>query len=183
MFSGPAFLDTSNLNDPFTSSHVTVAGGPLNIFAGELGTDNSKSTIRVLINDRYNNPVPEGTAVYFTTTGGTIDTRTGFTDAQGMATVTLFAGNPFPTVANSASVENPNAALGGPASFTIPLFDYDGDGNQNNGIATITAFTQGVDQQGRQVTAWRVVRFAWLGSHADPRYGTGGSLSCQRSLE
>ncbi|MFA6471017.1 MAG: invasin domain 3-containing protein [Candidatus Latescibacterota bacterium] len=157
VISGPAFLDTSNLNDPFTNSHITVAGAPRNIFAGELGTDNSKSTIRVLINDRYNNPVPEGTAVYFTTTGGTIDTRTGFTDAQGMATVTLFAGNPFPTVANSSSVENPNASLGGPARFTMPLYDYDGDGDQNDGIAIVTAYTQGVDQLDRQVTSWNYV--------------------------
>jgi hypothetical protein len=157
VISGPAFLDTSDLNDPFTNSHVTVAGAPLNIFAAELGTDNSKSTIRVLISDRFNNPVPEGTAVYFTSTGGSIDTRTGFTDAQGMATVTLFAGNPFPTVVNSSSVENPNVSLGGPARFNIPLFDYDGDGDQNDGIAVVTAHTQGVDQLGRQVTAWNYV--------------------------
>jgi hypothetical protein len=163
VISGPAFLDTSDLNDPFTNSHVTVAGAPLNIFAGELGTDNSKSTIRVLINDRYNNPVPEGTAVYFTTTGGTVDTRTGFTDAQGMATVTLFAGNPYPTVANSSTVSNPNAALGGQSLFGIPLFDYDGNGVPNNGIATVTAYTQGVDQAGRQVTAWNYVPIIFSG--------------------
>ncbi|MDP2982110.1 MAG: invasin domain 3-containing protein [Candidatus Latescibacter sp.] len=170
VFSGPAFLDTSNLNDPFTNSHITVAGAPLNIFAGELNTVNSTTTISVLVGDRYNNPVTEGTAVYFTTTGGVITTRTGFTDAQGMATVTLFAGNPFPTVANSASVENPNAALGGPAIFAIPMFDYDGDGTQNNGIATITAYTQGVDQQGRQVTAWNYVPIVFS-KHVDVNTG------------
>lgn len=155
--SGPAFLDTSDLSDPFTNSRVTVAGAPLNIFAGELGTDDSKSTIRVLVSDRYNNPVPEGTAVYFTTTGGSIDTKTGFTDSQGMATVTLFAGNPFPTVVNSGSITNPNSSLGGPATFTTSLYDYDNDGDRNDGIAIITALTEGVDQDGDKVTAWNYV--------------------------
>jgi hypothetical protein len=155
--SGPAFLDTSNLSDPFTNARITVAGGPLNIYAGELGTANSKSTISVLVSDRYNNPVPEGTAVYFTTSGGSIDTKTGFTNPQGMASVTLFAGNPLPTLLNSQLVANPNASLGGPANFMLPMFDFDGDGHENNGIATITAYTQGVDQNGRQVTVWNYV--------------------------
>ncbi len=155
--SGPAYLDMSDPADPFTNSRITVAGGPLNIFAGELGTENSKSTITVLVSDMYNNPVPEGTAVYFTTTGGSIDTRTGFTNSQGMASVTLFAGNPFPTLLNSRVVENPNFALGGPETFTIPLADYDSNGSSNNGIAVVTAHTQGVDQNGRQVTVWNYV--------------------------
>lgn len=154
VFSGPAFLNTSNLNDPFTNSHVTVAG-TLNIFAGELNSDNSKTAITVLVGDRYNNPVPEGTAVYFTTTGGVIDTRTGFTNAQGLASVILFAGNPLPTLENSASVENPNASLGGPARFFI--------GGPNDGIAIVTATTEGVDQDGRQVTAWNYVPIIFSG--------------------
>jgi hypothetical protein len=158
---GPAFLDTSDLSDPFTNSRVTVAGSPLNIFAGEMGTDNSKSTISVLIGDRYNNPVPEGTSVYFTTTGGIIDTKTGFTNAQGIATVTLFAGNPLPTLLNSGTIANPNASLGGQSNFTMPLYDFDGDNVKNNGIAIITAYTQGVDQKGRQVTVWNYVPIAF----------------------
>lgn len=162
VISGPAFLDTSDLNDPFTNSRVTVAGGPLNIYAGELGTEASMSTIRVMIADRYNNPVPEGTAVYFTTTGGSIDSRTGFTDAQGMATVTLYAGNPFPTLLNSNTIDNPNQSLGGVATFTMsdylmPLYDFDGDGNMNNGVAIVTAYTQGMDQENREVSAWNYV--------------------------
>jgi hypothetical protein len=154
VFSGPPFLDTSNLDDPFTESHVTIASSMLNLFAGEFNTVNSKSTISVQICDRYFNPVPEGTAVYCTTTGGNIDTSTGYTNAQGIATFTLFAGNPFPTLVNSSSIENPNAALGGPARFTFPTFDYDSNGVPNNGIAFISCYTKGLDQNGRQITAW-----------------------------
>ncbi len=104
--SGPAFLDTSDMNDPFTNSRMTVSGSPRIIFAEGLNTDVSKAQVTVIIADRYNNPVPEGTAVYFTTTGGVIDTKTGFTNAQGLASVTLYAGNPFPTVANSGQIDN-----------------------------------------------------------------------------
>jgi len=163
--SGPAFLDTSDMNDPFTNSHMTVSGWPRIIFAEALNTDVSRTTVSVIVADRYSNPVPEGTAVYFSSTGGVIDTKTGFTDSKGIATVTLYAGNPFPTVTNSSQIENPNASLGGPAKFTVPLLDYDGDGQKNNGIATITAYTQGIDQQGRQVTVWNhipIVFTKWI---------------------
>jgi hypothetical protein len=160
--SGPAFLDTSNPGDPFTNSRMTVVGWPRIIFAEALNTDESKTTISVQVCDRYNNPVPEGTAVYCTTTGGNIYTTTGFTNAQGIATVTLFAGNPFPTLLNSGSIENPNKSIGGPDSFIMsdylmPSFDFDGDGDLNNGVAIVTAQTQGVDQNGRQVTVWNYV--------------------------
>jgi adhesin/invasin len=157
VLSGPAFLDTSNLNDPFRNSRMTLAGGPLNIYAGELNTEASKSTITVLVGDRYQNPVPEGTAVYFTTTGGIITSKTGFTNADGLASVTLYAGNPFPKWADSSVIANPNKALGGPATFTMPGYDFDGNGTKNDGVATVTAYTEGVDQNGRQVTVWNYV--------------------------
>ncbi len=157
VLSGPAFLDTSNLNDPFRNSRMTLAGGPLNIFAGELNTTASKSTITVLIGDRYRNPVPEGTAVYFTTTGGIITSKTGFTNADGLASVTLYAGNPFPRWADSSVIANPNKSLGGPTTFTMPGYDFDGNGTMNDGVATVTAYTEGVDQLGRQVTVWNYV--------------------------
>jgi hypothetical protein len=147
--SGPAFLDTSDMNDPFSNSRMTVASSSRIIFAEALDTDVSKTTVSVIIADRYSNPVPEGTAVYFSSTGGVIDTKSGFTDSKGLARVTLYAGNPYPTVVNSSQIDNPNATIGGPAKFTLPLLDFDGDGQKNNGVATIAAYTQGLDQQGR----------------------------------
>jgi len=107
----------------------------------------------------YNNPVPEGTAVYFTTTGGSISTNSGFTDEKGMATVTLYAANPYPTRQNSNRIENPNTE--GPEYFDMPVsallrpwFDLDGDGTLNNGIAIVTAYTEGVDDEDNDVTVW-----------------------------
>jgi hypothetical protein len=179
VFSGPPYLDTTDLSDPFSESRVTIAGGPLNIYAGELNTTDSKSAITVLLGDKYNNPVPDGTSVYFTTTGGIVTTSTGYSgdipvppfnpdtpseqitqDNEGIAYVTLYAGNPFPTVASGdLIIENPNASLGGPASFNLShsAFDYDGDGSVNDGIAIVTAQTSGLNEDGAQVVAWNYV--------------------------
>ena len=51
--------------------------------------------IGVQIGDKYSNPVHEGTAVYFNTTGGVI-AAAGYTDATSHATVKLYSGNPKP---------------------------------------------------------------------------------------
>src|SRR5206468_7073605 len=51
--------------------------------------------ITALVGDRYGNPVQEGTAVYFTTTGGVIQ-GSAPTDDHGLAKVDLVTGNPFP---------------------------------------------------------------------------------------
>jgi len=169
VFSGPPYLDTTDINDPFTESRVTLAGGPLNIYAGELNTKDSKSSISILLGDKYNNPVPKGTAVSFTTTGGVITTSTGYTESEvttevneGIASVTLYAGNPFPTKANSTFIDNPNAQYGGPANFDIssrlmPWYDFDNDGIYNDGIAIVTAYSQGLDDNNNQVIAWNYV--------------------------
>lgn len=164
VFSGPPYLDMNNPADPFTESRVTLAGSPLNIYAGELNTENSVSTITVIEGDKYKNPVPAGTAAYFTTTGGIITTQTGYTDSSGLASVKLFAGNPFPTRVNSQYITNPNSGYGGPSQFDIiaeltsrGYGDFDGDGLYNDGIAIVTATSRGVDHLERQVDVWNYV--------------------------
>jgi len=152
--SGPAYLDMRNADDPFTDSRITVGSGPRNIYAGGLGGDNNKATIAVIVSDRFKNPVPEGTSVYFTTTGGTITTSTGYTDKDGLASVTLYASNPFPTRQNSNIVGNPNSSIAGPLFFDMPLYDFDGNGVENDGIAIVTAHTEGIDHAGNEVTVW-----------------------------
>jgi len=183
VFSGPPYLDMSDPSDPFTESRMTLSGGPLNIYAGKLNTEDSKSSIGILVGDKYNNPVPAGTAVWISTTGGIVTTSTGFTESvpheiegvtvseqasqvyEGLTYVTLYAANPSPTLANSSTLPNPNASLGGPATFNIANIlmadygygDFDGDGNYNNGIAIVSAYSKGLDNQNRQVIVWNYV--------------------------
>ena len=140
---------------------MTIYCGPLNIFADQIGTEYNQSTVTVMVADRYNNPVPSGTAVYFTTTGGTITTATAYTNEEGMATVTIYGSNPFPTRTNSSTVPNPNASLGGPTSFAIPGIDFDSNGVANNGLGVITAYTEGVDHLGRNVTVWNYAQIVF----------------------
>ena len=53
------------------------------------------NNITVQVGDKYSNPVHQGTAVYFNTTGGII-TAARYTDIKGQAVATLYSGNPLP---------------------------------------------------------------------------------------
>jgi hypothetical protein len=58
---------------------------------------NLTNTITVIAGDKYSNPVRPGTAVYFRTTGGTINVpSTAYTTDDGIAVATLRSGNPRP---------------------------------------------------------------------------------------
>ncbi|RKY75995.1 hypothetical protein DRQ07_11005, partial [candidate division KSB1 bacterium] len=79
---GPPYIE--NINDP-SSSHLTVFVTRHNIYAGM-----DTTIVTVIVGDKYNNPVEKGTAVYLTTSGGVITTRS-YVDANGIAKDTLFA--------------------------------------------------------------------------------------------
>jgi len=72
--------------------HFSLGASPHNI-AG-LDINGNTSTITAIVGDKYGNPVPKGTAVYFTTDIGIVNTSTGFTDDNGFASATLFSANP-----------------------------------------------------------------------------------------
>ncbi len=99
-----------------TSGSRTIRSAPVivNIFGGfpdqahfSIGSEklnfpgynilNLTNTITVIAGDKYSNPVRPGTAVYFRTTGGTINVpSTAYTSADGVATAALRSGNPRP---------------------------------------------------------------------------------------
>ena len=163
-------------NDPSTT-HLTVVGRRLNIW---VGMDTTRVSIMVL--DKYNNPVQEGTAVYLTTSGGGINTHTAYTDAYGKASVILTAGNPLPTIDrfyNYDGMQDPNldTVIPGYAYYPdlgeslIPNFDAypdayypgtvggrvlnsEGDLLENDGIARIVAYTEGQDANGDSIRVW-----------------------------
>ncbi len=94
-----------NIND-FTTTHLTIVANRLNIWAGMDTTQ-----ISLLVGDKYNNPVQQGTGVYFTASGGVINTHTSYTNDYGKASVILTGGNPQPTVDrffNYFGMQDPN---------------------------------------------------------------------------
>ena len=98
-----------------------------------------------LVGDRYNNPVTPGTAVYFTTSGGVVTTATGYTDSTGFARVTLYSGNPLPTIDRwYNTLSDPN--MGGAILCTFPP--------TQPGVAKVLATSAGVDANGDSVIVW-----------------------------
>ncbi|MCH7754980.1 Ig-like domain-containing protein [candidate division KSB1 bacterium] len=174
IFAGPPFIE--DVNDASTS-HLSVGVNPLNVFGWNVV--NSIATVTAVVGDKFNNPVPPGTAVFFTTTGGVISTYTGYTDAEGLVTVTLHTGQPYPDVNrfyNTSFVSiDPNEShpdfilptniIPGP----IPDFEFSevlnsvGNFGENDGIARILAVTEGVDSNGTSARGWSVTAIVFSG--------------------
>ena len=77
--------------------HFTIAAQQIN-FPG-LDKAFQQYNITVQVGDKYSNPVLQGTAVYFNTSHGIIQTGggdAGLTDVNGFVTKTLYSANPFP---------------------------------------------------------------------------------------
>ncbi len=172
IFAGPPYIE--NVNDPATS-HLTVGVQPLNVLGWNVV--NNTAVVTAVVGDKFNNPVPPGTAVFFTTTGGVISTHTGFTNEEGVATVTIHTAQPYPTISRYYNTFfDPNEmhpdfnkstnVIPGP----IPDFDNgevlnsQGDFGENDGVARILAVTEGVDANGNPARAWSVADLVFSGA-------------------
>jgi hypothetical protein len=71
-------------------SHISLGANPLNIRGWDVV--NATSQITCLVNDRYGNPVPDKTAIYFSTDEGTVDSH-GET-VGGLTSVSYHSGEP-----------------------------------------------------------------------------------------
>ena len=85
--------------------NITIHGGFPDADHFSIGSDQinypywhilgGRAEITVLVGDKYSNPVREGTAVYFKTDAAVIE-GSALTNKQGLATVSLFSGDPDP---------------------------------------------------------------------------------------
>ncbi|MCJ7813106.1 Ig-like domain-containing protein, partial [bacterium] len=161
---GPPYME--DIND-YSTTHLTVVSDRLNIWAWVGSGDASPpAEVTVLVGDKYNNPVQKGTAVYFTTSGGVITTHTAYTDENGLANVTLYGGNPQPTIDrfyNYSGMQDPNTGENIGDHLTDPwlpdfelsqVLNTEGDSGENDGIARIMASTIGVDENQDTVRVW-----------------------------
>ncbi|MFQ5637016.1 MAG: Ig-like domain-containing protein [bacterium] len=174
IFAGPPFIEDVNVR---ATSHVSVGVSPLNAFGWNVV--NNIVSVTAVVGDKFNNPVPPGTAVFFTTTGGVISTHTGFTNEEGVANVTLHTAQPYPDVTRyyntffDPNTEHPGFTLG-TNIIPGPISDFDGgevlnslgDFIENDGIARILAVTEGVDSEGNSARVWSVTNVVFSG-HID----------------
>ena len=70
---------------------ISLSADPLNIRGWDY--DGVQSEVMAIVNDRFGNPVPDGTAVYFSTEEGMVSTRNSVT-TDGITTVTYYSCNP-----------------------------------------------------------------------------------------
>lgn len=171
IFAGPPFIE--DVNDRFTS-HLTVGVAQTNILGW--GFVNTTTTVIAVVGDKFNNPVPPGTAVFFTTSGGVISTHTGFTDEQGVATVTIHTAQPLPDITrfyntfDDPNRDHPGFVLG-TSIIPGPIRDFEGGQvvnslggtGENDGISRILAVTEGVDSNGASSSAWAVANLIFSG--------------------
>ncbi len=138
---GPPYIE--NIGDGCLSSHMAIGASPCNMFGMDIVGESVQ--LVCLVGDRYNNPVTPGTAVYFTTSGGVVTTATGYTDSAGFARVTLYSGNPLPTVSRWLNtLTDPNLGT------TVLCTDVP----DQNGMAKVMVKTAGVDATGDSVWVW-----------------------------
>ena len=159
---GPPYIE--DINSPWTT-HLQIVARRLNIWAGQ-----DTTALSILVGDKYNNPVDPGTAIYITTSGGVVTTKS-FTDVNGMVIDTIFAGNPFPSINRYYyydGVQDPNTGEvlrtpvcpdfeGGLVPNSYDNGPLPGDPNymiENNGIARIVAYAVGMDANGNVAKAW-----------------------------
>ncbi len=124
------------------ATHFSIAPNLLNFPGYDIL--NLRDQITVLLGDKFSNPVPPGTAVYFETTGGLIQ-GSAITNADGLAAVELISGRPKPSGINFSSLRTI-------ASNTLPSYF------QEKGYALVTAKTS--DEFGADIYAETVVLFS-----------------------
>ncbi|MFQ5823952.1 MAG: invasin domain 3-containing protein [bacterium] len=171
IFAGPPYIEDVNER---STSHLSVGVDPLNVYGWNVV--NNTATVTAVVGDKYNNPVPPGTAVFFTTSAGVISTYTGFTNEEGVATVTIHTAQPYPTITrfyntffdpneNHPDFNKPTNIIEGP----IPDFEGGevlnsiGNFGENDGVARILAVTEGVDANGNPARVWSVTNLIFSG--------------------
>lgn len=162
--SGPPYMwiDPNNANNVITHATLAIEPGKHNVaFANPIQPIN----VTIYFGDRYNNPIEQGTAVYFTTTGGII-TSDALTNDLGQTQVTLQNVYPFPYLVSndpnqltSLNIPNPNDNS---LMLDVELPDFEGGEvinsvgttKENDGMAVLLAYTWGQDQNGNHIKVW-----------------------------
>jgi hypothetical protein len=131
---------------------IAIHGGPPDIghfsvvpqqrnFAG-WRTYGLQNTVTAFVGDQYGNPVPQGTSIYFSTTGGIVEGSSS-TDALGRASVILISADPLPLF----------TALDPSTGYTTDVSAYCDFTAPKNGHGQAIVFAQTVDRLGNPIWA------------------------------
>lgn len=165
--SGPPYMwvDPTNANNVIDHVTLAVEPGKHNVAFGNPIQD---IQVTAYFGDIYSNPVEDGTAVYFTTTGGII-TSDAVTCEKGQASVILQNVNPFPYLVSNdpnqlaaLTIPNPNdpnlMVNISPNDFELSeVMNSIGTTKENDGMAIILAYTWGQDQNGKLIKVWKTI--------------------------
>jgi hypothetical protein len=133
---------------PPDAAHFSVVPEYLNFAGWKLyGLENP---ITAFVGDQYGNPVPEGTSIYFTSTGGIIE-GSGNTNAMGTVSVTLLSADPRPV----------STALDPSTGYTTDVSSYCDFTSPKNGDGQAIIFAQTVDRLGDPI--WTTTRTIFSG--------------------
>jgi adhesin/invasin len=133
---------------PPDAAHFSVVPQYLN-FAG-WKTYGLENTVTAFVGDQYGNPVPEGTSVYFSTSGGIVE-GSGNTNSLGQASVTLVSSSPLPV----------STALDPSTEYTTDVSGYCDFTAPKNGDGQAIVFAQTVDRLGTAI--WTNTRTIFSG--------------------
>ncbi|MDZ7342407.1 MAG: hypothetical protein ONB27_13705, partial [candidate division KSB1 bacterium] len=169
--SGPPYMwiNPANANDVIPHATLAIENGKHNV---AFGNPIQEIKITGYFGDKYNNPVEEGTAVYFTTTGGFI-TSDALTNNKGQTSVILQNVNPFPMLVSqdpnqltALNIPNPNVDTL-KLNVSIPdfegglVFNSNGTFYENDGVAVLLAYTWGQDQNGKPIKVWATAQVVY----------------------
>ena len=113
------------------AKHFSLSALPLNLPGYSYFGENSE--IRAYLADRYSNPVPEGTPIFFESEAGAMALSNVRTDALGQATATHVTQQPLPdTISISTGLEGVSKILAWTAG-SESFVDYNGNGTYDSG--------------------------------------------------
>ncbi|MGA2623473.1 MAG: hypothetical protein ABSF91_06415 [Bacteroidota bacterium] len=124
-----------------SSNPVTVCPSLTN-FAGGVCKENEVGRVGVLAGDKYANPVPAGTSIYFTANAGVV-VGSATTDATGIAIVSWYCGNPLPPGGIAVVTASAAGQSGTVRDSTIAV--WSGQAIVSGGLASNFIFRLGID--------------------------------------
>ena len=162
--SGPPYMwiDPADANNVIPHVTLAIEPGKQNVAFGNPIQD---IQMTIYFGDKYNNPIENGTAVYFTTTGGMI-TSDAITCEKGQTSAILKNVYPFPYLVSndpnqltSLTIPNPNndslmLDIDHPDFEKGEVINSLGTTTENDGMAVILAYTWGQDQNGNNIKVW-----------------------------